>query len=117
MKKLTKKAIKEAANYMVMIDKLNAPGFETEVLEADNLLDAMDEASEYFNAATYLLAILEKTGETVEDNGLTYREIMRSRTENRWATIKSEGYTEGSTWGRYFYDDGDELTAILACAK
>lgn len=117
MKKITKKFIKEAARYMVLIDKLNASGFETEVLEAETLIEAMDEATERFNAATYLLAILEKTGETVDDNGLEYVEIMRSRTEGRWRTMKSEGYTEGSTWGRYFYSDGDEMTAILTCAK
>ena len=117
MKKLTKKFVKEAATYMLLIDKLNTPGFETEVLEADNLIDAMDEANERFNAATYMLSILEKTGETIDDNGMTYREIMRSRTEGRWATMKHEGCTEGATWGRYFYSDGDEFAAILSCSK
>lgn len=118
MKKITKKLIKEAATYMVLIDKVNAAGFETEVLEAQTLLEAMDAANEYFNAATYLLAILEKTGETTDDkDGMTYREIMRSRTEGRWATMKTDGYTEGSLWGRYFFDDGDEYTAILRCSK
>lgn len=118
MKKITKKLIKEAARYMVVIDKLTAPGFDTEVLKAENIIEAMDEATERFNAATYMLAIVEKTGEATDDNtGMTYREIMRSRTEGRWATMKQEGCTEGATWGRYFYDDGDEFTALLACSR
>lgn len=119
MKKLTKKAIKEAVRYMVMIDWHTAyrNTLDTEVLEAESLIEAMDEASEMFNDNVYMLAILEKTDEVVEGNGLVYQEIMRSRTADRWNTIKAEGYTEGSTWARYFFDDGDNAAYILTCAK
>ena len=117
MKKLTKKFIKEAAPYMVVIDKINSPGFETEVLEAKTLLEAMDEASEYFESNTYLLAIVEKTEETHDFNGLIYHEILESRTEGRWATLTSKGYTEGAKWVRYFYAFGEELTTIISCSK
>ena len=118
MKKITKKLIKEAATYMVMIDNKNNPHLYTDVLEAKTLIEAMDEATGYFNADTYLLAILEKTGETTDDkDGMTYREILQSRTEGRWATMTACNRIEGSIWGRYFFDDGDEYTAILRCAK
>lgn len=117
MKKLTKKFIKEAAHYMVMIDKCHNPGLNTEVLEAKTLIEAMDEATGYFDGDTYLLAILEKTDETYDTNGIIYREIMQSRTEGRWATMTACNRIEGSSWVRYFYDDGDSMTTILSCAK
>lgn len=124
MKKLTKKAIKEAANYMVMIDwKTNyRSALDTEVLEAKTLIEAMDEATEYGNENTYLLAILEK-GEAVEIDEETgveyipYREVLRSRSEGNWRTIKQEGYTEGALWGRFFLGAGAEHTTILRCSK
>ena len=117
MKKLTKKAIKEAANYLVMIDNKNNPRLYTDVLEAKTLIEAMDEATGYFNADTYLLAILEKTEETFDNEGIIYREILQSRTEGRWATMTACNRIEGSTWVRYLYDDGDDLTAILTCPR
>ena len=116
MKKLTKKFIKEAANYMVMIDNKRNPHLLTDVLEAKTLIEAMDEATGFFNADTYLLAILEKTDETF-NNGIIYREILQSRNEGRWATMTACNRIEGSTWVRYFFDDGDEYTAIIRCAK
>ena len=118
MKKLTKKAIKEAANYMVMIDwKANVNAcLDTEILEAETLTEAMDEATERFTENVYMLAIMEKTGETADDNCLTYREVLRSRSAGSWKTIKRDGLKQGSTWGRYFYDTFED-TELLECSK
>lgn len=118
MKKLTKKAIKEAANYMVMIDWKAAyrNDLSYEALTAETTIEAMDEASELFNDNVYLLAIFEKTGETTDDNGLLYKEILSGRTANRWQTMKAEGYTEGATLGRYISEYG-EASMILTCSK
>ena len=121
MKKLTKKAIKEAANYMVMIDwtaSVNAV-LCTLVLEAETLTEAMDEATERFTENVYMLAIMEKTGETTTDNecnGLIYKEILRSRTAGSWKTIKQDGLKQGSTWGRYFFDTLEDVE-LLECSK
>lgn len=101
MKKITKKAIKEAHNYTIAIDycidteshraknyKLWGNDFWKMVaLEADSILDAMSEAEAYFNEDTYMIHLLEKTGEVNDRGGyktIEYRAILASRHKGSW---------------------------------
>ena len=121
MKKLTKKAIKEAANYMIQIDwKANyRNALEAEVLEAKTLVEAMNEASKRFDENVYMLSILEKTGAITGDGGpgLVYEEILRSRTAGRWMTVQEDGLIHGTIWGRYIWDEFPETTTILDISR
>lgn len=106
MKKLTKKAVKEAATYMVQIDWKASyrDTLDVEVLDAKTLIDAMNEASDLFDENVYMLSILEKTGVVIDDNGLAYEEVLRSRSAGSWLTVQQDGPTRGCIWGRFFHD-------------
>lgn len=119
MKKLTKKAIKEAAIYMAQIDWKTScrDTLDFVPLKAQNLIEAMNEASERFDENVYMLSILEKTGEMVDDNGLKYEEILRSRTVGRWLTVKQDGLARGYIYGRYFYDILDEHCELIELSE
>lgn len=90
MKQITKKAIKEAPEFMIVVDnkaeyKGNAP-FDYEMMEAKTVIEAMTEAEDYIDNATYLVKILQKTGEVdPEGLGIIYSAILCNRT-NGWHT-------------------------------
>ena len=87
--KLTKKMIKEAKEYIVMIDEKASyeTGLKFKTLEAKNILEAMAEAESLFDERTYLIRIAEKT-ETVDEsaNGIIYKEILSTRSGYNWNT-------------------------------
>lgn len=107
MKKITKKEIKEAPKYMLFFDfKASAPESMTqEMLTADNLIEAMDEAAGQWSEEVYLMKILEKTDELAsgEDEGLgiIYTDKITSRQPHNWhpSNLKNSE----STW-RYAYN-------------
>lgn len=92
MKKLTKKAIAAAPKYMVAID-WNASYSGTidhKMIEASNIFEAMQIADKFFNENVYLLAIMEKTGEIVENEYLVYADMLTSRNRGNWHLSDAE---------------------------
>lgn len=115
--KITKKAIKEAPEYMVMIDwkaeKRNDHPYEPfgyKLLNAANIFEAMEEAEDLIDETVYLVKLLQKTGEIDMENGendslgIIYKAVMVNRT-NGWHTNSykhGEGRTETTynpNWG------------------
>lgn len=96
--KITKKAIKEAPQYIMTLDPKacganNVEGFYKalgaeyyyKTLTATNILEAMAEAESYYNETTYLITIAEKTGAADTDtDGVIYREILTTRGDHNW---------------------------------
>lgn len=98
--KITKKVINEAPKYIMVLDPKacganNVDGFYNKgcsairlyykTLKAKNILEAMDEAEQYFNETTYLITIAEKTGEAdVNTDGVVYKEILTTRTQGHY---------------------------------
>ena len=87
---MTKKAIKAAPQYMVVIDYTASYApltIEGRMLKAETLIDAMTEATELFvEGEVWCLDILEKTGETDEETHtcILYKEILHSDHEELW---------------------------------
>lgn len=84
--KITKKAIATAPKYMVSIDYRagyrNAIDFQ--LLNADNIFEAMQEAEKLHDENVYLLRILEKTGEVHENEFLVYADKLISRSRGNY---------------------------------
>lgn len=128
MKKITKKAIKEAHNYTIAIDycidtRSHKAGnlrawhnthWNMVALNADNLLDAMSEAEAYFNEDTYMMHLLEKTGNLLnadEYPTIEYKAVLASRHKGAWHRHdqhhgESEDFTFGwdTDWNEYNLD-------------
>ena len=94
--KITKKAIKEAPRYMLVIDwkaeKRQAMPYEPfhyELLNASSIFEAMNEAEAKLDDTVYLMKLLENTGdidrEEGEENtaGIIYHAVMTNR-HNGW---------------------------------
>lgn len=96
--KITKKAIKEAPQFIITLDPKscganNVEGFYKaltaelyfKTLAATNILEAMAEAESYYNETTYIINIAEKTGTADTDtDGIVYREILTTRGDHNW---------------------------------
>lgn len=96
--KITKKAIKEAPQYIMTLDPKacganNAEGFYKSLgavlyyktLTAANILEAMTEAESYYDETTYMVTIAEKTGAAdAATDGVVYREILATRSDHTW---------------------------------
>lgn len=98
--KITKKAIKEAPEYIIRLDpkaggtsKPKANGFYKiigvelyyKALTAQTLLEAMQEAENYFYDTTYLIDIAVKTGDFDPDNeGIIYKDVLTTRGNKNW---------------------------------
>ena len=98
--KFTKKVIKEAPEYIIRLDpkaggtsKPKANGFYKilcdelyyKVLTAQTLLEAMQEAENYFDDTTYLIDIAVKTGDFDPDNeGVIYKDVLTTRGNKNW---------------------------------
>ena len=81
MKKLTKKAIATAPKYMISIDWRASyrNTIDRQMLNADNIFEAMQEAEKLHDENVYLLRILEKTDEVQENEFLVYEDKLTSR--------------------------------------
>lgn len=101
MKKITKKAIKEAPAYIITIDYTvdTKKGLERKTLAATNLVEAMAEAETFFSEEVYLIDLAEKTGDIDADvNGLIYKDILTSRRRRNWhITDKQHSESPAST--------------------
>ena len=105
-KRLTKKAFSEAPKYMVAIDYFCGKGekhgmkpwqyWQTEPLEAQNLLEAMDEAEGWSNEDVYMLHLCERTS-IVDDWYITYKAILANRGSG-WHT-HTDKHGENPTFG------------------
>lgn len=86
MKKLTKKAIAAAPKYMVSIDwKASYRNtIDRQMLNANNIFEAMKEAEELHDENVYLIRILEKTEEVQENEFLVYEDRLTSRSRGNW---------------------------------
>lgn len=96
--KITKKVIKESPEYIMTLDPKscganNVLGFYKalgcdlyyKTMSANNILDAMTEAEEYFNETTYIITIAQKTGESDSDTeGVVYKEVLTTRGNGAW---------------------------------
>jgi len=95
--KITKKAIKEAPEYMLVIDwkaekrtEMNDP-FTYKLLNATNVFEAMNEAEKEIDETVYLVKLLQKTGEIDKEDGeeatlgIIYSAVLCNRT-NGWHT-------------------------------
>lgn len=92
MKKLTKKAIAAAPKYMVAIDWNSSYSgtIDHEMIEADNIFEAMQIADKMFSENVYLLAIMEKTDVIVENEFIAYADKLTSRTRGNWHLSDAE---------------------------
>lgn len=98
--KLTKKAIKEAPEYIIMLDpkacgasEKSKNGFYKRLgcelyfkaLSANTIIEAMKEAESYFDDTTYLITLSEKTGEVdTESESIIYKDILTTRANSNW---------------------------------
>ena len=94
--KITKKAIKEAAEFILVIDwkaekrdALSAP-FTYLLMDAKTIPEAMSEAEKHIDDTVYLVKLLEKTGELDSEEienggslGIIYKAILANR-KNGW---------------------------------
>lgn len=95
--KITKKAIKEAPEFMLVIDwkaekrKEMLDPFTYKLLNATNVFEAMDEAEQVIDDTVYLVKLLQKTGkidneeQPEESLGIIYSAVLCNRT-NGWHT-------------------------------
>lgn len=91
MAKITKKAIKEAPKYMVVIDwkALCREPFHYELLKAETVYEAMNEAESFMDETVYLIKLLEKTDRIDEEEGaenslgIIYNAVLTNR-HNGW---------------------------------
>lgn len=87
--KITKKAIKEAPAFILGIDykaSYQPLTIELKSLTANNLLDALKEANNYWNDDTvWCLNIYNKT-DIVDGELIKYEECIGTWRENRWET-------------------------------
>ena len=92
MKKLTRKAIATAPKYLVAFDwKANYRDLiDFEPIEAETILEAMQIADKTFDENVYLLAILEKTDEIVENEFIVYEDKLTSRNHGNWHLSDAE---------------------------
>ena len=92
MKKLSKKAVAAAPKYMVAIDwnASYSSSIDHKMIEANNIFEAMQIADKLFNENVYLLAIMEKTGEIVENEFVVYADKLTSRTPSNWHLSDAE---------------------------
>lgn len=92
MKKLTKKAIAAAPKYMVSIDwKASYRNtIDRQMLNANNIFEAMKEAESLYSENAYLIRILEKTEEVQENEFLVYADRMTSRSRGNWHLTDAE---------------------------
>lgn len=113
--KITKKAIKEAPEFMMVIDwkaeKRDAMGepFTYKMMKAADVFEAMNEAERHIDDTVYLIKILKKTGALDNDGkpeeclGIIYSAVLCNR-KNGWHTNDhkhSEGRFEATynpTW-------------------
>ena len=92
MKKITKKAYNEAANYMIAIDycagkerkhgMVGSQVWQTIGLKAGNILEAMAETEGYWNEDVYMIHLLEKVGKT--ENAICYKAVLATRTKGNF---------------------------------
>ena len=112
MKKLTKKAIKAAPQYVMIIDWMveYKNGFTKTTLEADNLLDAMTEAEQYKDENVYLIKIAEKTAETYDnDTAIVYDDILTTRS---YGWHRSDAQHSECAHRVAYYPEWDEINFI-----
>ena len=87
MKKLTKKTINAAAQYILNIDWQTS--YRNDIahiaLNSTDLMAAMAEAETYFDEEkVYMMTVASKTAETLNSCCIVYREQMASRTAGTW---------------------------------
>lgn len=102
--KITKKAIKEAPRYMVVIDwksgkRPTYKAFDYKLLDAADILTAMDEAETYYTEDVYMIYLLEKTSHTTE-LGILYGSVLCSRQAGNYHKADS-AHSEGGFWATY----------------
>lgn len=104
MKQITKKAIKEAPHYMVVIDwkadkRPLYKAFDYKLLDAVDVLAAMDEAETFFTDDVYMIYVLEKTSDTT-DMGILYGSVLCSRQVGNYHKADA-AHSEGGFWATY----------------
>lgn len=95
--KITKKAIKEAPEFILGIDykaTYKAMTIELVPLSTSNLAEAMEEANQYWDDETvWCLQIYAKTEEIDDDlECLKYKNCMGAWNEELWRVSKSKDY-------------------------
>lgn len=90
--KITKKAIATAPKYMIAIDWKAAyrNTIDCQTIEAGNITEAMQIAEKHFDENVYLIHLLEKTGETHDNEFLVYESKLTSRSANSWHITDAE---------------------------
>ena len=110
MKRITKKAIKEAPKYMLFIDwktehRPTYKAFDYILMNSKNLIEAMNEAEAHIDETVYLVKVLEKT-EEVDELGIIYSAVLANR-KNGWHTNDldhSEGKFEAAYNPNWSFD-------------
>lgn len=115
MMNITKKAIREAPKYMLVIDYKNGKAsdygcFDYKLLAAKDILTVMGEAESYFDETVYMTYILEKT-EGLTDFGILYGSVLTSRTKGSYHKA-NEAHDESEFWATYnpTWADGYSIT-------
>ena len=94
--KITKKAIKEAPAFIIGIDykaSYKPMTIELKSLTADNLLDVMKEANNYWDDETVWCLLIYRKTDIVEDDAIKYEECLGAWRENRWQTKEIDHLT------------------------
>lgn len=92
---MTKKAIKAAPQYMVVIDytaSYKPLTIEGKLLKAETLIDAMTEATKLFiEGQVWCLSLFEKTSKVDEiaGTGILYKEILYSDHKEQWRPMRN----------------------------
>ena len=111
MAKITKKAIKEAPKFMVVVDwkmekrEASCEPFHYELLKAETVYEAMNEAESFMNETVYLIKLLEKTDRIDEEDGaenslgIIYSAVLTNR-HNGWH-VNDHAHSEGKFEAAY----------------
>lgn len=98
-KKITRTDVRKAPEYMVLVDYMttNTPKyypFRYELLNATDILTAMDEAEAYHDDTVYLIKLMKKTDEVTE-SGIVYSAILTSRSKGNFHRTDSKHCESG----------------------
>lgn len=96
--KITKKTIKEAANFAIGIDykaSFKPLTIETRLIEAANIYEAMAKADELFDEENvWCLNLYEKT-DRVKDDCIIYDERLQSYSKTHWSLVHRDEFHIG----------------------
>ena len=129
MKKLTKKAIKEMPQYIVIIDWMSGANviiewmsgakkpFDYIPVNVNNILDAMDVAESYKSNDVYLIKIAEKTDRVYDTTALIYEDVLVTRSHGWHRSDEKHG--ECNSWIAYYpeynyFTHVDKTTVFLS---